>query len=176
MQRWNAATGEPAGLALPGISGGGADLAVVSLHGGRQLLAGLGGGALYRWDLLTGHSPAPAPLVEQGGQFAAVHAGLDGVPVAYIYFSDKHDDVEEGRRVERWRLDPLRRVKPDPPVTLRAVFDEGGTSWMVLSELDGSLRIRPLPPLPAPAAAPGARGRAWRAVVSERRRLARASR
>jgi hypothetical protein len=77
-----------------------------------------------------------------------VHAGRDGLPVAFIYFPDEYDDLEEGRRVERWRLDKLTRVEPDPPVTLRAVFDDAGTTWMVLSELDGSLAIRPLPPIP----------------------------
>ena len=77
-----------------------------------------------------------------------MHVGRDGVPVAFIHFPDEYDDLEEGRRVERWRLDKLTRVKPDPPVTLRAVLDDAGSSWMVLSELDESLVIRPLPPIP----------------------------
>jgi WD40 repeat protein len=146
LLRWDAATGERIGRPLPGTSSDAVDLAVIDLPGGRQLLAGLDRHALYRWDPLTGESPSPAPLGEEG-RFAAVHAGQDGIPVAFIHFPDEYDDLEEGRRVERWRLDKLTRVKPDPPVTLRAVFDEAGATWMILSELDGSLRIRPLPPI-----------------------------
>lgn len=147
LLRWDAATGERIGRPLPGTSSGAVDLTVADLPDGRQLLAGLDGHALYRWDPLTGKSPAPVPIGE-AGRFAAVHAAQDGVPVAFIHFPDEYDDLEEGRRVERWRLDKLTRVEPDPPVTLRAVFDDAGATWMVLSELDGSLAIRPLPPIP----------------------------
>jgi WD40 repeat protein len=148
LLRWDARSGERIGRPLPGTGSGVVDLTVVDLPDGQQLLVGLDGHGLYRWDPLTGESPAPAPIGEPG-QFAAVHVGQDGVPVAFIYFPDEYDDLEEGRRVERWRLDKLARVEPDPPVTLRAVFDDAGTTWMVLSEVDGSLVIRPLPPLPA---------------------------
>jgi hypothetical protein len=146
LLRWDAATGDRIGP-LPGTSGAAVDLAVADLPDGRQLLVGLSGHALYRWDPLTGESPTPAPISD-AGRLAAVHAGQDGVPVAFIHFPDEYDDLEEGRRVERWRLDKLARAEPDPPVTLRAVFDDAGTTWMVLSELDGSLVIRPLPPIP----------------------------
>jgi WD40 repeat protein len=146
LLRWDARSGERIGRPLPGTSSGVVDLTVADLPDGRQLLVGLDGHGLYRWDPLTGESPAPAPISDLG-QFAAVHVGQDGVPVAFIYFPDEYDDLAEGRRVERWRLDKLARVEPDPPVTLRAVFDDAGTTWMVLSELDGSLVIRPLPPV-----------------------------
>lgn len=46
--------------------------------------------ALYRWDPLTGESPPPVSIGEEG-RFAAVHAGRDGVPVAFIHFPDEYD-------------------------------------------------------------------------------------
>ena len=83
---------------------------------------------------------------------AAAHAGRDGIPVALVNSvpdSDADADTFDGyrkRRVERWRLDKLTRTSPALPDALRAVFDDAGATWMVLSEPDGSLRVRPLPP------------------------------
>ncbi len=52
-----------------------------------------------------------------------------------------------------WRLDSGTRVSANVPGTLRAVFGDAGTTWMVLGEPDGSLVVKPLDP---DAVSPGA--------------------
>lgn len=145
--RWDAASGNQIGPPLPGTHRFVLDLTVVDLPDGRQLLAALDDRALYRWDPVTGMSPAPVPIAGWK-RFVAAQADRDGHPVAFVHFPAEFDEPEEGWRVERWRLDRLTRVEPDLPATLRAVFDDAGATWMVLSELDASLVIRPLPPIP----------------------------
>jgi hypothetical protein len=138
----------PDGLVIPHASPAPIDrLTVVDLPDGRQILAGLGRHALYRWDPVTGKSPAPA-RVGDCPYLVATHVGKDGVPVAFLSVAGTDDEGAEDARVERWRLDTLTRIGPPLPVTFRAVFDGDGATWMVLAEPGGSLVVKPLPPVP----------------------------
>lgn len=142
--RWDAETGERIGSPLDETEEQIRDLAVVDLASGGQALIGLDDQAIYRWDPLTGELFGSVPL---GGEpySVATHVDAKGLPVAFVGVFD--DDIENAR-VERWRLDTLTRVDSALPRSFRAVFADGGIDWMVLAEPDGSLVVKPLPPIP----------------------------
>jgi hypothetical protein len=72
-----------------------------------------------------------------------------GVPFGFVNIPDVDDDDPEGKHVERWRLNSATPVGPPLPDTFRAVFDDDGATWMVLTEPDGTLVVCPLPPIEA---------------------------
>jgi hypothetical protein len=99
---------------------------------------------IYRWDPVTGEQE----LRKQAGgpaYFVASHVDTSGVPSAFLLIVDSRK-TGHATHVERWRLDTLELAGPPLPVTLSAVFDKDGATWMVLAEPDGSLIITPLPP------------------------------
>jgi WD40 repeat protein len=143
--RWDAESGKRIGPPF-GIPRGVRDLEVVNLPGGRQILAGLDDEHLYRWDPVTGESLGPPVKVGTWARIVATHVDRNGTPTAFVWIPGGNRSEEERQRVGCWRLDTGTRVNTRLPGTLRAVFDDAGTTWMVLGEPDGSLVIRPLFP------------------------------
>jgi hypothetical protein len=140
---WDAATGARIGKRLPGPMEDISDLAVVDLPAGRQLLIGLGAGSLYRWDLDSRDIIGQPVRVGEWAHIVATHVDSAGTATAFLYIPG-HDDDNPVKRVEQWRLDDGTRLEPVFPETLSAVFDDGGVTWAVLGERDGSLEVRPL--------------------------------
>jgi WD40 repeat protein len=139
---WDAATGTRIGDRLPGAMDDISDLAVVVLPGGRQLLIGLDTDSLYRWDLGSRETIGQPVRVGKWARIVATHLDSAMTPTAFLHIPGEDDD--RVARVERWRLDTGTRLDPVFPATLRAVFDDGGVTWAVLGERDGSLQVRPL--------------------------------
>jgi WD40 repeat protein len=139
---WDAATGERIGERLPGAMDDISDLAVVGLPDGRQLLIGLDLYSLYRWDLDSRDMIGQPVRVGKWTHIVAAHVDSSGIPTAFLHIPGEDDD-DHGARVEQWRLDTGTRLDPVLPATLRAVFDDGGVTWAVLGERDGSLQVRP---------------------------------
>jgi hypothetical protein len=147
---WDAATGALIGEPLRGAIDVVLDLAVAGLPDGRQLLTCVDTHALHCWDLATGE-PLVAPAgIGRWGQLVAARADSQGTPTAIVWMPGEGKDKDAVERVEQWRLDTGTRMEISLPVALRAVFDAGGRTWMVLGEPDGSLVIRPLPRAPLP--------------------------
>jgi len=140
--RWDAATGAPIGEPLWVPVDDARHLTVARLPGGRQILACVGTYTMHRCDLPSAELLPPPARVGKWADVLATHTDRHGTPSAYLGFFGGNDDG--GDRVERWRLDTGEKVNVNLPVTLQAVFGERGT-WMVLSEPDGSLVVRPAP-------------------------------
>jgi signal transduction histidine kinase len=130
-------------------------LAAVGLPAGRQLLIGLDDSSLCRWDLDRREMIGQPARVGRWAHIVATYVDAAGTATAFLYVPG--DDDNPVTRVEQWRLDDGTRLEPVFPETLSAVFDDGGVTWGVLGERDGSLEVRPLdgagPGLPA--AVPG---------------------
>lgn len=151
--RWDAASGNRIDPPLPRLPDGVSDLEVIDLPSGRQLLVGLDDCCLYRWDPITG-DPVGRPVeVGQYARILAAYLDPDGIPTVFLLTSGEYNDDQEGEQVSWWRLDSGTRVSTYVPGTLRAVFGDAGTTWMVLGEPDGSLVVKPLDP---DAVSPGA--------------------
>lgn len=140
---WDAATGARIGKRLPGPLRDLSDLAVVDLPDGRQLLIGLGAGFLYRWDLDSREIIGQPVRVGKWARIVATHVDSAGTATAFLYIPAEDDDGNPVARVEQWRLDGTR-LDPVFPETLCTVFDDGGVTWAVTGERDGSLEVRPL--------------------------------
>jgi WD40 repeat protein len=140
---WDAATGARIGERLPGPMDDISDLAVVGLPDGRQLLIGLGSSFLYRWDLDSRDMIGQPVRVGKWTYIMTTHGDSSGTPTAFLAIHGEDDD-DRGERIEQWRLDTGTRLDQEFPATLRAVFDDGGLTWTVLSQRDGSLQVRPL--------------------------------
>lgn len=141
--RWDAESGKRIGPPLAKNLRMVVDLKVVDLPGGRQILAGVDGDNLFRWDPVTGESVGRPVRAGTQTRIVATYVHRSGTPTAFVYVSGEYDDEQEG--VHWWRLDTGTRMETEVPNTLRAVFDDAGTTWMALSEPDGSIAIRPLP-------------------------------
>jgi WD40 repeat protein len=139
---WDAATGTRIGDRLPGAMDDISDLAVVGLPDGRQLLIGLDTNSLYRWDLDSRDTVGQPVRVGKWARIVATHLDSAMTPTAFLHIPGEDDD--RVARVEQWRLDTGTRLDPVFPETLRAVFDDGGLTWTVLGQRDGSLQVRPL--------------------------------
>jgi WD40 repeat protein len=139
---WDAATGARLGGRLPGAMRDISDLAVVDLPDGRQLLVGLGSSFLYRWDLDNRETIGQPVLVGKWAHIVATHVDSSGAATAFLYIPGQDDDNPVAR-VEQWRLADGTRLDPVFPETLCAVFDDGGVTWTVSGECDGSLEVRP---------------------------------
>jgi signal transduction histidine kinase len=126
-------------------------LAAVGLPAGRQLLIGLDDSSLCRWDLDRREMIGQPARVGRWAHIVATYVDAAGTATAFLYVPG--DDDNPVTRVEQWRLDDGTRLEPVFPETLSAVFDDGGVTWGVLGERDGSLEVRPLdgagPGLPA---------------------------
>jgi WD40 repeat protein len=140
---WDAATGARIGDCLPGTMKHVSDLAVVALPDGRQLLIGLDASSLYRWDLDSRDTIGQPVRVGKWAHILATHVDSPGTPIAFLHIPGEEGD-DRIARVEQWRLDNGTRLDPVLPDTLCAVFDDGGVTWTVLGERDGSLHVRPL--------------------------------
>jgi len=143
--RWDAATGARIGEPLPGTIDEVSHLAVVDLPGGRQILACADTYALHRWDLADGKPLGCSAVTGKWARLLATHVDSLGTPTAFIWLPGEGENEDAVERVEQWRLDTGSRIEVNLPVTLRAVFDHGGHTWMVLGEPDGSLVVQPLP-------------------------------
>ncbi len=139
---WDAATGARIGEGLPGAMQDMSDLAVVDLPDGRQLLVGLDVSSLYRWDLDSREMVGQPVRVGKWARIVATHVDSAGAATAFLHIpgEDRDDRVA---RVERWRLDDGTRLDPAYPEALCAVFDDGGLTWTVLGDREGSLEVRP---------------------------------
>lgn len=142
VRRWDAATGAQIAGPLPGTLDAISHLAVVGLPGGRQILACVDTYALHRWDLATGEPLGSPAVIGKWGELVATHADSQGTPTAFLWLPGEGDGEDAAERVEQWRLDTDARIDVHLPVTLRAVFDDPGRTWIVLGEPDGSLVIR----------------------------------
>jgi WD40 repeat protein len=140
---WDATTGERIGEPLPGAMDDISDLAVVGLPDGRQFLIGLDTDFLYRWALDSRDTIGQPVRVGKRARIIATHVDSSGTPTAFLHIPGEDDD-DRGARVEQWRLDTGTRLDLVFPETLRAIFDDGGVTWTVLGERDGSLQVRPL--------------------------------
>lgn len=140
--RWDAATGARIGEPLSGAIDEVRELAAVSLPDGTQILAGLDADSLHMWDPVSGRPLGQPAVIGTLAQIVATHVDAGGIPTAFLLILDDNHDPE---RLERWRLDSGTRVDDILPVTLRAVFDDRGITWMVLGQDDGSLMITRLP-------------------------------
>lgn len=140
--RWDAASGGRMGPPLPGNPDGIGELEIASVPDGRQILAALDENALFRWDPVTSELLGPAISVGKWARFVAVHVDRAGTPTSFVWIPGEDED----ERVERWRLDTGARAGARLPGTLRAVFDDQDTPWIVLGQADGSLVIESLHP------------------------------